>query len=227
MTTIKGYVQLVARRLKNSSRQENVRLPELQQSLATSAELLERSDVQIARLTRLVNELLDASRIQANKLEFHREQCDLTQIVQEAVQNQQYEDAQRPITLELSTIQPLPIIADVDRVGQVVTNYLSNALKYSPPATPIAVRVAVDGQTVRVSVRDEGPGLAKEEQERIWERFYRVEGIEVQSGSGVGLGLGLHICRTIIERHGGQIGVDSTPGAGSTFWFTLPLAQNG
>jgi signal transduction histidine kinase/PAS domain-containing protein len=224
LTTIKGYVQLVTRRLQNSSRQEHVKLPELQQALTTSAELLERSDVQIARLNRLVNELLDASRIQANKLEFHREPCDLTQIVREAVQNQQYEDAQRPITLELSSIQPLPIFADVDRIGQVVTNYLSNALKYSPPDTPIIVRVALDGQAVRVSVRDEGPGLSVEEQQHIWERFYRVEGIEVQSGSGVGLGLGLHICRTIIERHGGQIGVDSAPGAGSTFWFTLPLA---
>src|SRR5579863_4988738 len=223
LTTIKGYVQLVARRLKNSSLEEHVRLPELKQSLATSAELLERSDVQIARLTRLVNELLDASRIQANKLEFHMEPCDLTLIVREAVQNQQYEDAKRLITLELPSIQPLPIIADVDRIEQVVTNYLSNALKYSPPDTPIHVCVAIDGQTVRVSVRDEGPGLSVEEQEHIWERFYRVKGIEVLSGSGVGLGLGLHICHTIIERHGGQIGVDSTPGAGSTFWFTLPL----
>ncbi|HVB20842.1 MAG TPA: PAS domain-containing sensor histidine kinase [Ktedonobacteraceae bacterium] len=227
MTTIKGYVQLVARRLKNSSQQEHIRLPELQQTLATSAELLERSDIQIARLTRLVNELLDASRIQANKLEFHMEPCDLTLIVQEAVQNQQYENARRPITLELPSIQPLPIIADVDRIGQVVTNYLSNALKYSPPTTPIRVRVAVDGQTVHVSVSDEGPGLSEEEQEHIWERFYRVKGIEVQSGSGVGLGLGLHICRTIIERHGGQVGLDSTPGADSTFWFTLPLSLVG
>ncbi len=226
LTTIKGYVQLVSRRLQNSSRQEHVKLPELQQTLATSAELLERSDVQIARLTRLVNELLDASRIQANKLEFHMRPCNLTQIVREAVQNQQYEDTHRPITLELSTIQPLPIVADVDRIGQVVINYLSNALKYSPPETPVAVRVTVDGQTVRVSVRDEGPGLATKEQTLIWERFYRVEGIEVQSGSGVGLGLGLHICRTTIERHGGQIGVDSIPGAGATFWFMLPLAQN-
>lgn len=225
LTTIKGYVQLVARRLKSSSNQEHVKIAELQQSLATSAELLERSDVQIARLARLVNELLDASRIQANKLEFHMEPCDLIQIVQEAVQNLQYEDAHRPVTVELSTVQPLRINADVDRIEQVIANYLSNALKYSPPHAPIEVRVAVEGQAVRVAVRDKGPGLSTQEQKFIWERFYRVEGIAVQSGSGVGLGLGLHICRTTIERHGGQVGVDSTPGAGSTFWFTLPLAQ--
>ncbi len=226
LTTIKGYVQLIARRLKNSSNQQNPQLSELQQTLVTSAELLERSDVQIARLTRLVNELLDVSRIQANKLEFHMEPCDLIHIVQEAIQNQHYEDAHRSITLELSSIQPLPIIADIDRIGQVVTNYLSNALKYSPPHTPVSIRIATDGQHAHVFVRDEGPGLSTEEQARVWERFYRVKHIEVQSGSGVGLGLGLHICRTIIERHGGQVGVTSTPGSGSTFWFTLPLSNH-
>ncbi len=225
LTTIKGYVQLVSRRLKNSSRQQYIKTSEIQQSLATSAELLERSDAQIARLTRLVNELLDASRIQANKLEFHRELCDLIGIVQEAAQNEQYEHLQRRITVELPSLQPVLIIADLDRIGQVISNYLSNALKYSPPDSPIEVCVAVDEQTVRVSVRDEGPGLLAEEQELIWERFYRAKGIEVQSGSGVGLGLGLHICRTIIERHGGEVGVDSSPDTGSTFWFTLPLAQ--
>jgi signal transduction histidine kinase len=72
-------------------------------------------------------------------------------------------------------------------------------------------------------VRDEGPGLPVSEHERVWERFHRVDGVVAQSGSGVGLGLGLHISRTIIERHGGQVGVSSTPGHGATFWFTLPL----
>ena len=82
-----------------------------------------------------------------------------------------------------------------------------------------------DQTKVRVRVRDNGPGLPLTEQQRIWERFYRVEGIEAKTGSGVGLGLGLHICRRIIERQGGQVGVESSPGHGSTFWFTLPLAE--
>jgi signal transduction histidine kinase len=82
----------------------------------------------------------------------------------------------------------------------------------------------VDAQQARVWVRDEGPGLPPDEQEHIWERFYRAQGIEVQSGIGVGLGLGLHICRSIIEQHHGQVGVQSAPRQGSTFWFSLPLA---
>ncbi len=79
-----------------------------------------------------------------------------------------------------------------------------------------------------LSVRDQGPGLSLAEQEHIWERFYRVRGIEVQSGSGAssgGLGIGLYLCRTIIERHHGQVGVQSSPGKASNFWFTLPLAK--
>ena len=73
-------------------------------------------------------------------------------------------------------------------------------------------------------MRDQGPGLPREECERIWERFYRAPGIAIQSGSGVGLGIGLYICKTIVEQHQGQVGVQSTPGGGSTFWFTIPLA---
>ena len=115
-------------------------------------------------------------------------------------------------------------MVDADRLGQVVTNYLTNALKYSPTYCPVTVGLDVDARQARVWVRDEGPGLPPEEQEAIWERFHRVKGIEVQSGSGIGLGLGLYICRTIIERHQGQVGVESEPGQGSTFWFTVPLA---
>jgi signal transduction histidine kinase len=79
----------------------------------------------------------------------------------------------------------------------------------------------------RVLVRDSGPGLAPDQRERVWERFHRAPDVLVQSGSGIGLGLGLYISRTIIERHDGQVGVESAPGEGSTFWFTLPLADRG
>jgi signal transduction histidine kinase len=87
------------------------------------------------------------------------------------------------------------------------------------------VGVQVEQQLGRVWVRDEGPGLTLEEQQRIWEPFHRVQGIEALPGIGVGLGLGLHICRLIIEQHDGQASVESTPGVGSTFWFTVPVGS--
>jgi signal transduction histidine kinase len=105
-----------------------------------------------------------------------------------------------------------------------VTNYLTNALKYSPEDRPVEVRVAVRRGRARVSVRDHGPGLPAEEQAHIWERYHRAQDIRANTGSGAGLGLGLYISRTIVERHQGEYGVRSAPGQGSTFWFALPLA---
>lgn len=107
----------------------------------------------------------------------------------------------------------------------MVTNFLTNALKYSPPDLSITVCVREEHEQARVLVRDEGPGLPPEEHERVWERFYRVPDISKHDGSGSGLGLGLYICRTIIEQHGGEVGLKSSPGNGATFWFTLPLIQ--
>ena len=86
------------------------------------------------------------------------------------------------------------------------------------------MRVGIEGPLARVSVRDRGPGIPRGEQERIWERFYRVRGVRARSGQGTGLGLGLHISKTIVERHGGLVGVESAVGVGSTFWFTLPTS---
>ena len=120
----------------------------------------------------------------------------------------------------------VPVQADSNRILQVVTNYLTNALKYSEADRPIEAFLAVEGQMARVAVHDQGPGLSPTEQQAIWERFYQVESMKRQSGYGTGLGLGLHICQTIIEQHQGQVGVQSSPGEGSTFWFTLPLARD-
>jgi len=133
-------------------------------------------------------------------------------------------EANRTIHLELPTAQAVPVIADADRIAQVVTNYLTNALKYSKEDRPIAVRLEVEREMAQVSVRDGGPGLSLSDKMHLFERFPRIKGTAVQSGSGVSLGLGLHICKAIVEAHGGRVGLESVPGRGSTFWFTLPLA---
>jgi signal transduction histidine kinase len=172
-----------------------------------------------------VTDLLDVSRIQVGKLEMRSEACDLATIVQETVQEQRMINPRRSILLEGPIEEPVPIRADADRIGQVISNYLSNALKYSSGEKAVTVSLEREGPVARVSVRDDGPGLPPAERERIWERFHRVRGVEVQTGSGVGLGLGLYISKTIIAWHGGHVGVESIPGHGATFWFTLPLAQ--
>jgi len=223
ITSIKAGIQLAQRRLNMAPAPESRSLDDLNKLLDALHLLLNRSDRQTRLLNRLVDDLLDVSRIQSSKLELHLEQTDLGAIVRDAVQEQSQLAPKRTIRFQAFAHPRLSALADADRIGQVVTNYLTNALKYSQEAYPVEVGLEVKGQQARLWVRDQGPGLPLEEQERIWERFHRAPGIEVQSGSGVGLGLGLYISRTIIERHHGQVGVQSAPGQGSTFWFTLPL----
>ncbi len=231
LTTIKANVQLAKRRLKTVATDAT---PENTVNKVDAAfEMLSRAERQVGVLNRLVGDLIDISRIQTGKLQLHlrKEPSDLVQIVTETVQEQQKAFPHRTINFSLPTSnEPLPVIADADRIAQVLINYLTNALKYSEADKPVLVSLTREkdiyrSESVRVAVRDEGPGLSPEEQKRIWECFYQSEQVKVVSGSGVGLGLGLYISQTIIERHHGQTGVDSTPGAGSTFWFTLPLVQ--
>ncbi|MGE5333622.1 MAG: sensor histidine kinase, partial [Nitrososphaerota archaeon] len=128
--------------------------------------------------------------------------------------------------------EPVMVQADRDRIGQVLANLLSNADRYSPIEQPITLTLrierettAVGGAQVRVLIRDEGAGIPEQEQAHVWERFHRAVGTQPRPGTGVSLGLGLYISREIIERHGGTMGLESAPGKGSTFWFTLPLAE--
>jgi PAS domain S-box-containing protein len=226
LTSIKGNIQLAERRLNNFIRNENEQREELVNKIGPVHDMLERADRQVRLLNRLVGDLLDVSRIQASKLEMVTEPFDLADVVSEAVQEQRQAHPARTISLELPQ-EPVPAIGDADRIGQVVTNFLTNALKYSDADRPVEVSLRVEEENAHLGVRDEGPGLPPQEQERIWERFYQASGVEIRTGSGVGLGLGLHISKTIIERHQGRVGVESTVGKGSTFWFTLPLALEG
>ncbi len=220
LTTIKANFQLTERALGAFLATH----PAIDPKLARTHELLSRTDQHIARLDRLVEDLLDVSRIQAGKLSLRRELCDLAQLVGEAVEEQRLVASDRTITLALPDA-PVAVVADPGRINQVITNFLTNALKYSPPESTVQVRLRGEARAARVEVTDAGPGLPRAEQRHVWERFHRAPGVAVQYGSGVGLGLGLFICRTIIERHGGRVGIISTKGRGATFWFQLPLAE--
>ena len=191
--------------------------------------LITATEGQLRRQSRLVDDLLDVTRIESGGLRFRPEEVDLSALVRRVVDEQQRLRSDRSIELRLPADEgEARVYADPDRIGQVLTNFLTNALKYSPSETPVEVELALSPEkdVVRVSVRDRGPGVPAEERDQIWDRFYRVMGTEVQSGSGVGLGLGLFISKSFIVRHGGAVGVDGrVDGRGSDFWFTLPLAQ--
>jgi PAS domain S-box-containing protein len=198
-------------------------LDELRGRLDRAHRLLARSDRHVSRLVSLVSDMLDVSRIQSGRLALRMTMCDLVTLVNDVVEDQRLAAPGRVIHLDVPADLAAPVNADPERIIQVVVNYLANALKYSRPDQAVHVVVSVQAGWVRVDVRDDGAGLSSEQQQHVWERFYRAEGVTVQSGSGLGLGLGLFISRTIVERHDGRVGVESASGDGSTFWFSLPL----
>lgn len=219
ITSIKANIQLAQRRMRKSVQSETYEAHMLASVLEPLQEILGRAERQTRLLNRLVGDLLDVSRIQANRLELHMISTDLETIVRDAVLVQCQLEPERSISLVLPE-QPVPVVADPDRVGQVVTNFVSNALKYSPVDAEVNVRLTVEQGMARVVVRDQGEGIPADQLDRIWGRFHRLHSHE----SVEGLGLGLYISKSLIEHHGGSVGVESEVGEGSTFWFTLPLA---
>ena len=228
LTALQATLQLVDRRIQRLLAATPDGPPDAaHEALGTVAHLIARNEQQVRLLTRLANDLVDAARVQAGKLEIHPTSCDLAEIVWETVTEQRAVRPERTIQLHLMEGQPVLVTADADRIGQVITNYLTNALKYSPKDQLVEVTLAIEGKAARVarvSVRDHGPGIPAEEQTRVWEQGHRVPGIE---SSAEGLGLGLYISHEIVERHGGTVGLTSVSGEGSTFWFTLPIELTG
>lgn len=208
LTSMKALTQLTRRRLDREDHPETESLAKIERD--------------VARMERLVNDLVDAGRLQTGHLALEIEPCDLALLCAQASEEQSRSSG-RTVTLALPS-STVDVMADPTRLTQVLTNLLSNALKYSPADQPVTLSLTTENQRSRVEVRDQGPGIPRKARARLFERFYRVPGVEVQHGSGVGLGLGLYISKSLIERHDGQMGVDSTPGSGATFWFELPLA---
>ncbi|HEX8968595.1 MAG TPA: ATP-binding protein, partial [Chloroflexota bacterium] len=174
---------------------------------------------QSQRLKRLVLELLDASRLEQGSLVADCEPLDLTGLCHTLAR----QEATRWQRVQLDAHEPVVAEVDPPRIGQVITNLVENALKYSPPPTPVALSVWRDDGEARLSVRDQGIGIPAEEQLVVFDRFHR--GGNVDDRRFAGMGLGLYIARAIVEQHGGRIWVDSAPGEGSTFHVALPLGD--
>jgi signal transduction histidine kinase len=222
LTVIKGNLKLCEQKVQRSVEPEAPYTLTARELISLLA-LLGQAKQQIMLEDRLVNDLADISRMQTDRLELLKIHCDLATIVREAVEEERRVSCARTMHLLSPSEQAVPVYADPDRIGQVVTTYLTSA-RNSSAARPIEVRLEVEEKLARVSVSDAGPGIPALEQELLREAFSRGQGSEVSSGEAVWLGIELYLCRTIIERHHGQVGIQSAPGKGSTFWFTLPLA---
>jgi signal transduction histidine kinase len=211
ITTIRGQAQLVLRRLSKQK--------ELSPELSDIQTSLMKINEQTGRLTSLIDDLLDMSSIRAGKIELRRKKCDLSTLCAGVVEDLRMMTG-RPILMECPRA-PINANVDADRFSQVVVNLVNNAVKYSPEGKAVEVSLSQQDKMALLQVRDQGKGIAKDQQERIFDTFYRTP--DAESSSKRGLGLGLAISKEIVERHGGRIWVESTPGKGSTFFVEVPL----
>ena len=210
MTAIKGYISMIMEG-------DTGDIPEKARGYLADANSIND------RLVRLVNNMLNVSRIEEGRMVFQWEVEELSHVVR-SVYNQFVPEAERKglaYSLNLPNEVKDKVRVDPDRIHEVLANFISNALKYTDHGSVEVKLKQAKGNNVRVEVIDTGPGISKEEQAKLFQKFYRVE---TNLGKTTGTGLGLYISRLLVEKFGGKLGVDSDSGKGSNFWFELPLA---
>ena len=224
LTVIIGNIQLAQRRLEALKHQASEQPERVSAEIEHAQHPLASASQGAFLQKRMIDDIIDDACIQTKQLHLHMSHCDLLALLREAITKQQRSMPEQSIVLKLPpTEQGVPIFADAGRITQVLNVYLANALRYSPIEHPVTVELVVADSAALVSVHDEGPGIPAEEQELLWERFYRAKGSAVQHELDLSLGLGFYLCRALIESHHGRVGVQSDPGHGETFWFTLPV----
>jgi signal transduction histidine kinase len=206
ITTLKAYLQVLQRMMPSTAQ-------------SSAGDFINKANKQIKKLTDLVDDLLDVNKIQAGKMIYQFSDIDLATFIAEIVEQTQMTTTTHKIILQNNS--KVIISGERNRLEQVLSNFLSNAVKYSPNAAEVVVKSELMGGGVKVSVRDFGIGIPPDEQEYVFDRFYRVN---ESSRKFNGLGLGLFISAEIIKKHGGEIGVESN-NSGSEFYFTLPLVK--
>jgi two-component system, sensor histidine kinase and response regulator len=223
LTSISGLAQVLLRRMRRRLEVGRPNEQEWGDEQRGHVDRLELLNSQTSRLGRLVDELLDVSRIESGKLEFQLEPVDVPALTREVAERLQMSTSSHAIAVEVDGSFEAPVVADRDHLEQVLDNLLSNAIKFSPEGGPIVVRASDRGEEVVVSISDPGMGIPRDKLESVFGLFYQAED-PVSRRTG-GMGLGLYISKEIITRHGGRIWAESKGSQGSTFSFSLPRAK--
>jgi len=206
VTSLKAFGQVLQLQLEKGNDQQMVKM-------------LGRMDAQINKLTHLINDLLDATKIEGGELQFHEELFSFQDLLDEIIEEvQRTTDRHRIIKRDPA---PVELKGDRERIGQVITNFLTNAIKYSPDANEVIVMTEIVDNSLVCSVQDFGIGIPADKIEKVFQRFFRLSDNKLHSFPGIGLGL--FISSEIIKRQGGRIWAESEPGKGSVFSFSLPL----
>ncbi|RYY56953.1 MAG: PAS domain S-box protein [Chitinophagaceae bacterium] len=206
LTSISGYLQLLQMEARENGS-------------ALGVSLTDRTINQVKKLTAIISGFLDASRYESGRIHLDKRPFDLRHLLEEV--EEEAVTVSKSHHFKFLNPDTTSITADREKIAQVINNLLSNAVKYSSPGTTIRVFSTLSDGILRVSVQDEGMGISKDDQQHLFDRYYRVEGEHMKPTSG--FGIGLYICKEIVERHDGQIRVESKPGAGSIFTFEIPV----
>lgn len=207
LTSVKGYIQLLQRSLNRDD-------------TTMAQNHLEKASIQLEKLNELIVDLLDISKIESGKMKFNMKSFCADNMVNNAIEMLQQSNPDFKIS-KLGKTNEM-IFGDEMRLEQVVINFITNAIKYAPGTNQVNVTVHIKDEKLYLAVKDFGIGISKEQQHKIFDKFYRVE---ENSNRFNGLGIGLYICSEIINRHGGTIGVNSVPDEGSEFYFIVPITE--
>ncbi|MHA4894313.1 ATP-binding protein [Pedobacter sp. PWIIR3] len=209
LTSLNGFIQVLEYKAKRATD-------------TFSENILEKAKRQIGKMTTMINGFLNISKLESGKIHIDKQRFDMKELIKEI------EEEILPVTnshhIIFDPVLTTWVDGDRDKIGQVITNYISNALKYSAPGTKIQIACVAEENCSKVSVRDEGMGIAQKDINQLFERYYRVEGHEMRSIAG--FGIGLYLCSEIIKRHNGKVWVESKPKVGSTFYFSIPVIED-
>jgi two-component system sensor histidine kinase VicK len=210
LTSIKGYVQLLISKANRS-----------QDGYTVSA--LNKVELQINKMNNLIKGFLDVARLEAGKINLNLEDFIIADLIKEVVA--EAKELMSSHEVHFDACDEIMVRADKDKIAQVISNFISNAVKYSTRGKNINVKCSQQQGMVQVSVQDEGIGILPKDVDKLFNRFYRIENVQTRSISG--FGIGLYLCADIIKRHNGNIWVESEPGMGSTFHFIIQQEFNG